>query len=151
MSQLLKIQIASLSELPELYKLERLCHQHPWTLGILKDCLQVGYLCHSFYTGQCEHPIGFTINQIILDECHLLNICIHPKFQGEGYAKAALQWLIELLREKDIQRIFLEVRASNTKAIGLYEKIGFHQVGLRKDYYPAEHGREDALVLQLEI
>lgn len=151
---MLKITNSLESEILELYKLERLCHKHPWTLGILQDCLKCGYLCHTFRMVndcgiECASPIGFMINQIILDECHLMNICIHPNFQGRSFAYTALQWLINLMREKQIKTMLLEVRVSNQAAIKLYEKLGFQQIGTRKDYYRTEEGREDARVLEL--
>lgn len=170
---MLTITNSSELELPLLYKLERACHAHPWTLGILQDCLRTGYLCHTFrllkHTPNlnnhcaaipmphlinrtcCEDPIGFMINQVILDECHLLTICICPDLQGLGLATAALTWLIELMRSKSIKTLLLEVRASNSKAIALYEKLGFSKLSIRKNYYPVTEGQEDAWVMQLRI
>lgn len=150
---MLKIQSSQNEELQQLYKLERLCHQDPWTLGILQDCLNVGYLCHSFKipcTKDCTQTllIGFMINQVILDECHLLTICIHPDHQGKGYALAALKWLQELLTDKNVKSLLLEVRESNSKAQGLYKKLGFEQIGLRKNYYSTDSGREAAIVMR---
>jgi len=150
---MLTIKPSKIEELQKLYKLERLCHSHPWTLNILKDCLTVGYLCHSFTIPCCKNPekeqlIGFMINQVILDECNLLTICIHPSHQGKGYAANALNWLLELMTEKKIKSCLLEVRKSNDKAQALYRKIGFEQIGIRKAYYPADSSREDAIVMR---
>jgi ribosomal-protein-alanine N-acetyltransferase len=88
------------------------------------------------------------ISQVIVDECHLLNICIHPDYQGNGYGQLSLNWLEQLMREKDVASLLLEVRQSNLKAQGLYKKLGFEQIGLRKDYYPADSAREAAIVMR---
>jgi len=153
---MLNIQPSQSEELQQLYKLERLCHRYPWTLGILQDCLRVGYLCHSLTIPCPKSPkdctqtilIGFMISQVIVDECHLLNICIHPDYQGNGYGLLSLNWLEQLMREKDVASLLLEVRQSNLKAQGLYKKLGFEQIGLRKDYYPADSAREAAIVMR---
>lgn len=160
------------TEILQLYKLERLCHRHPWTLGILQDCMEVGYLSHTFRLGTdsdhqnniatlqipnlekkscCINPIGFMINQIILDECHLLTICVHPELQGKGIARTALTWLINLLREKQITAMFLEVGVLNPAAIKLYENLGFKKVRIRKNYYESDSGAEDAMVMKLAL
>lgn len=158
--QLLKPKMLLLSktteaEIPQLYELECLCHAQPWTLGILQDCLKVGYLCHTFrFKPDVEinsdlavlPPIGFMITQVILDECHLLNICVHPDWRGKGIASQALRWLFNFMQEKNMRSMFLEVRASNQAAIKLYQKLGFKQIGIRKNYYRTDFGQEDACI-----
>lgn len=88
------------------------------------------------------------INHVILDECHLLNICIHPQHRGQGYAKSALNWLFETLKFKTIKKLILEVRVSNMAARQLYKHLGFDIIGERKGYYPKDTGRETAIVMQ---
>lgn len=162
------------AELPFLYKLERLCYTDPWTFGILRDCFDVDCLFYSFYCckssykclenvvtqislpsladkASCDKPIGFMINQIILDECHLLNFCIHPDFQNLGLGQRILEWFIESMRKRGIHSMFLEVRVSNVSAIKIYQKMGFKKIRIRKKYYVSEHGQEDALVMKLEL
>ena len=100
-----------------------------------------------------EKVVGFCILQPVLDEANLLLMAIDPKYQGQGRGLALLEESIELLGESCVM-IFLEVRASNMPAISLYEKVGFHQMGVRKNYYPADRalfasGKEDAVLMAL--
>ena len=87
----------------------------------------------------------------MLDEASLLNICIVPSEQGNGYAKVLLQFLCEQVRTLGADTLFLEVRASNQTALHLYEKMGFNQIGTRRNYYPAKKGREDAWIFALML
>jgi len=84
-------------------------------------------------------------------EAHLLNVCVAPRLQGEGHGRRLMKRLIDLARWHQAQRIFLEVRPSNPRAIRLYHDLGFNEIGRRPNYYPARQGREDALVLALEL
>lgn len=84
-------------------------------------------------------------------ECSLLNICINPSRQGQGYGRMLLTHLLENAKSKNAEKFVLEVRASNYKAIALYECAGFIKIAVRKDYYPTENGREDALIYSLEL
>jgi ribosomal-protein-alanine N-acetyltransferase len=83
-------------------------------------------------------------------EAHILNISVHPEEQGQGIGRKMMENLIEKAKW-EAETMFLEVRPSNPGAIALYQKLGFNEVGLRKGYYPAEHGREDAIMLALEL
>ena len=83
-------------------------------------------------------------------EAHILNISVAPNEQGQGIGRRMLEHLIELATGK-AETIFLEVRPSNVGAIALYEKMGFNEIGVRKGYYPATNGREDAIMLALEL
>ena len=84
------------------------------------------------------------------DEIHLLNIAVSPQMQRNGYARLMLSRLIDYARQHESQKILLEVRSSNTSAQSLYAGYGFEQIGLRKAYYPAIGGREDAVVMALD-
>ncbi|MFA9202773.1 MAG: ribosomal protein S18-alanine N-acetyltransferase [Flavobacteriales bacterium] len=95
-----------------------------------------------------QQIIGFCILQTVLDEANLLLMAIDPQQQGQGYGNLLLEQSLERLGERCVM-VFLEVRVSNQAAIGLYEKLGFHQVGTRLGYYPAPNGREDAQVMAL--
>jgi ribosomal-protein-alanine N-acetyltransferase len=84
-------------------------------------------------------------------ECHLLNICIHPNHQRQGLGEGMVLFLLDFARQRKARVALLEVRMSNTAAYRLYTKLGFDEVGLRKSYYPARHGREDAIILARDL
>ena len=90
---------------------------------------------------------GYGILSIAAGEAHLLNLCVRPETQRQGVGEKMLVHLVSLARRHYAEIIFLEVRQSNAAARRLYDKAGFNELGNRKDYYPAEDGREDALIL----
>jgi len=87
----------------------------------------------------------------VLDEAHLLNIGVAKRFQGQGYGARMLRHAMECARLGGAAKLFLEVRPSNEQAVSLYRHFGFRQIGLRKGYYPAIVGREDALIFDREL
>ncbi|MCL6270329.1 ribosomal protein S18-alanine N-acetyltransferase [Sansalvadorimonas sp. 2012CJ34-2] len=136
-------------DLPAVHQLETSAHSHPWTFGILTDSLKSGYRC--WVLEQDQRIVGYTVVMITVGEGHLLNITISPDFQGQGLGRKLLDFLLEDTREQQAEVIFLEVRVSNIRAIELYEQNGFAEVGRRKGYYPAEVGREDAIVMAQDL
>ena len=129
--------------------IERRAYQFHWTEGIFRDCLRVGYGC---WVMELEGQVaGYGIMSLVVGEAHLLNICVAPEWQNQGYGRQLLEHFLELARERGAARMFLEVRLSNQAALGLYRARGFTQVGMRKNYYPGTQGREDALILVLEL
>jgi ribosomal-protein-alanine N-acetyltransferase len=95
--------------------------------------------------------VGFGVMTIAVNECHILDIAIDPAFQGKGFGKQLVGFLLNEARKKHAQMIYLEVRASNYKAQELYMKMGFNEIGIRKDYYPTHKNREDAIILGLQL
>lgn len=95
--------------------------------------------------------VGFAIVQVVLDEATLFNIAVKPDHQGQGLGRYLLEHLIEQLKQKHVTTLWLEVRASNTKAIHLYQSMGFNEAAIRHNYYPARQGREDAVIMALYI
>lgn len=124
-------------------------HQNdfPWTEGMLRDCFVAGYDVYGITENQ--KIIAYVIMRVINDEAEILNIAVDKHFRRKGYGKLLLQQLLELLKQKHMQKIFLEVRVSNVAAINLYEKLGFKKIAVRKNYYAAGKQREDAWVFQL--
>lgn len=131
-------------DLDAIMAVELRCYTHPWTAGIFRDSLRVGYSCWGCFLG--DQLLGYGIMSVAAGEAHLLNICIDPPRRGQGLARRLIQRLITLARERDADTLFLEVRAGNRVAQGLYESLGFNEIGLRRGYYPARDGREDALL-----
>ena len=133
------------ADLVEVLEIERASYPFPWTQVIFGDCLHAGYSC---WVGERNGLIeGYGVMTIAAGESHLLNLCVRPEARRQGVGVQILRYLIEQAREQHADVVFLEVRPSNTAARDLYQAEGFNELGLRKDYYPLEQGREDALIL----
>ncbi|MBJ9956820.1 ribosomal protein S18-alanine N-acetyltransferase [Acinetobacter courvalinii] len=132
------------SDLENVAAIERLVQTHPWNKQQFQESL-ASYQCTVYE--QANQVVGFCILQPVLDEANLLLMAIHPSQQGKGLGYKLLDQSIQQLKNNPIQ-IFLEVRESNTAAIRLYEKTGFHQIDVRKNYYPNQDGsREHAVIM----
>lgn len=118
----------------------------PWSYGNFRDSLNAGYSCWVYEFGGLV--IGYAVMMVAAGEAHLLNLGIASKWQGKGMGRNFLQHLIRLAREYNADTMFLEVRPSNIAARKLYATTGFIEVAVRKKYYPAENGREDAILLE---
>lgn len=94
---------------------------------------------------------AFAVTQVILDEATLFNIAVDPAYQRQGLGKALLEHLIQELEKRDVFTLWLEVRATNVAARTLYESLGFNEATVRRNYYPAKEGREDAIVMALPL
>ena len=124
---------------------ERAAYEFPWSGDIFRDCLRVGYNCWIVEVGR--RVVGHGILSIGAGECHVLNLCVHPKWQGMGLGRRLLRRLLALAQTRGADTAFLEVRVSNRLARDLYASEGFCEIGERRGYYPARNGREDAVVL----
>ncbi|AWH16391.1 ribosomal-protein-alanine N-acetyltransferase [Stenotrophomonas sp. ZAC14D2_NAIMI4_7] len=124
-------------------------YPYPWTRGIFLDCLRAGY--PGLAMEQDGLLIGYGVLSLAADEAHVLNICIDPLVQSRGLGRQLLRALVEMARNRGAQRVFLEVRPSNMPALRLYHSEGFNEIGRRPRYYPAAQGREDALVMAIEL
>ena len=125
--------------------IERAAYEFPWTAGILRDCLRVGYCCWVLENDQGIQ--AYAVMSIGGGEAHILNLCVHPLQQRKGLGRRLLNHLMDLARRHSADTLLLEVRPSNRAALALYRAAGFSEVGIRKAYYPARNGREDALIL----
>ena len=128
---------------------ERGSYSHPWTERIFRDCLRANHEC--WVLSSFGNVVGHSVLSAAAQEAHLLNVCIQPAQQGNGLGRDLVNFMIDCARNKEAKRIFLEVRASNIVAYKLYESIGFNEIGIRENYYPAYIGREDAIVLGKEL
>jgi len=137
------------ADLPEVIEVEDAIYSHPWTRGNFADSLRTRYECWTWrHSGEL---VGYFILLVAAGESHLLNLSIAARHQRQGCGSALLGEVMRLARKEGGRHLFLEVRPSNLAAQGLYRKFGFRQVGVRKGYYPAEGGREDALVLEIGL
>ncbi|MDI1231074.1 MAG: ribosomal protein S18-alanine N-acetyltransferase [Methylobacter sp.] len=145
---LMRLRKMRSSDLPGVMAIERANYHAPWGEDIFRDCFKANYSC--WVCEENDTVLGYSILSISVGEAHVLNICVAAAEQGQGIGRKMLQNLIETARGR-AETMFLEVRPSNTAAIALYEDMGFNEIGIRKGYYPAENGREDALMLALQI
>jgi ribosomal-protein-alanine N-acetyltransferase len=145
---LMRLRRMTVSDLPEVLAIERKNYQFPWEEDIFKDCFKAGYSC--WVCEELDKVLGYSLISIAVGEAHILNISVDPVEQKQGIGRKMLENLIEVARGK-AETIFLEVRPSNIGAIALYEDVGFNEIGIRKGYYPAENGREDAIMLALQL
>ena len=147
--RLVKFRAMTPSDVPGVGALERAAYPFPWSEGIFRDCLRVGYLCRvADLDGQIA---AYGIVAMGAGESHILNLCVDARLRGRGIGRQMLMLLLERSRDAGMTDAFLEVRPSNAMALALYQSVGFVQVGVRKGYYQAEQGREDALVLKLQL
>jgi [ribosomal protein S18]-alanine N-acetyltransferase len=147
--RLVKFRAMTPGDVAAVGTLERAAYPFPWSEGIFRDCIRVGYLCRvAELDGQV---VAYGIVAMGAGEAHILNLCVRGDLRGRGVGRQMLALLLERAREAGVCDVFLEVRPTNTLAISLYQSVGFVQVGLRRGYYQAEQGREDALVLKLAL
>lgn len=129
--------------------IERSVYPFPWTEGIFRDCLLVGYGCWIIERDAENH--GYCVMMVGGGDAHVLNLCVKPESCGQGLGRIMLAHMIDKARHLAVETLLLEVRPSNHAAIQLYNSVGFNEIGIRKDYYPAKNGREDALILALHL
>lgn len=136
-------------DLPDVAQIEKRSYAFPWSENIFRDCLRVGYSCRALdMAGQI---IGYGVMSFGAGEAHILNVCVRDEFRSLGFGKRLLDHLLERAAAAGVAEAFLEVRPTNLAAIRLYQKLGFEQIGIRRGYYQAPDGREDAIVLKLEL
>jgi ribosomal-protein-alanine N-acetyltransferase len=139
----------AIGDLQMLMEIERRAYPYPWTIGIFRDCLRVGYCCWCY---ECEGCIeGYGVMSVAVGEAHILNLTVRPEAQRQGVGSRLMQHFLPLARRHNAEVVMLEVRPSNTAAVSLYRKLGFNEIGVRPNYYPADNGREDALILALDL
>ena len=122
----------------------------PWSEEIFQRCFKMEYDC--WVIEENNQVIAFVImSSAITKESHILNLCVDPLYQRKGHGEALLKYAISQAKSDGMGIAYLEVRRSNYHAILLYHKLGFIQIGERKDYYPAKNGREDALIFAKDL
>jgi ribosomal-protein-alanine N-acetyltransferase len=136
-------------DLEQVLSIETAVHAHPWTRGNFADSLEAGY--HCWIAERAAQTVGYGVVMVAAGEAHLLNLSIAPDWQRHGVGTELTAFFVKLARDYGAQKIFLEVRPSNAGARALYSRSGFSEVGVRRDYYPAPGGREDAVVMELKL
>lgn len=134
----------SVRDLDEVLAIEYNVYSHPWSRGNFSDSIASNYLCRV-----CRvygELVGYFVLMLVVDQAHLLNISVKAACQGRGYGARLLRQAMDLARQAGTIALLLEVRPSNHGALALYRQFGFQQIGVRRGYYPAAKGREDALV-----
>ena len=134
------------SWLPQVMDVERRAYAFPWTDGIFRDCLKVGYSAW-VVTSPDDEVLAYAVMSMAVGEAHVLNLCVEPAYHQQGLGRFLLAHLQQVARAAGMDLMLLEVRKSNAAAIALYQSAGFHKLGVRKAYYPAHQGSEDALLL----
>lgn len=141
------------SAIDQLMAIETACHSHPWTLKTMSSCMGGRYFNLAAFNKNTL--VGFYIGEKAGPDFTLMDICVTPSEQGKGIAKQLLRQFIEYGEQQNAENLFLEVRESNTRAIALYERAGFIEMSVRKNYYPsdnpAKNGFEDAILMGMAL
>jgi len=140
-----RLRPMSILDLDDVMAIEKRAYAFPWTRGIFSDCLRVGYSAWC-YEKDAE-LLGYGVMSVAVGEAHMLNLTVRPESQRQGIGERLLKHFMQTARRHDADVLMLEVRPTNEPAIALYRKLGFNEIGVRQGYYPAQQGREDALIL----
>jgi ribosomal-protein-alanine N-acetyltransferase len=136
-------------DLDRIMEIELEVYPYPWTRGIFADCIRVGYDCWGLQVG--GNLAGYAIQSDLAGENHLLNLCVAREYQSNGFGSILLDHAIRLARRQGCFCVFLEVRPSNRAGIALYQKNGFKIIAERPDYYRSDPGKENAIVMRLDL
>ncbi len=139
----------TLEDLDQIMRIEQMVHDYPWTRGNFGDALISGSLCKVFE--EQGEMLGYVVMMSAVDEMQLLDISIAAAHQHKGLGRKLLAEAMNIARGMGMRRMLLEVRASNVAAQGLYVDAGYRAIGVRRGYYQADNGREDAIVMEREL
>jgi len=145
----LSVRVMVDTDVTGIMKIETRAYAFPWTAGIFRDCMGAGYSCYVLEKN--AEIIAYAVMSVGAKEAHILNICVSPARRGAGYGRILMDKMMIIARQLQAETMFLEVRPSNESARRLYDKLGFNEIGTRNNYYPAERGREDALLLAKQL
>lgn len=145
----LTFHLITLDNVNELMPIENSCHSHPWSEKTFKSCIGSRYFGH--YLSDQNNIIGFYVGEYILGEATLMDICISPAYQGNGYGKNILNYFTAEAKSLGAENLHLEVRAKNISALMMYINDGYAEVARRTGYYPSAVGYEDAIVMKKSV
>ncbi|OGT15427.1 MAG: ribosomal-protein-alanine N-acetyltransferase [Gallionellales bacterium RIFOXYB12_FULL_54_9] len=143
------MRMMTIADVDAVLNIEQAVQVYPWSRGNYTDALDSGYLC--FVEEIAGEIAGYAVLMPGVEEAELLNIGVAASHQRQGMGGAMLSALCKVATDKQLYRLFLEVRASNLAALNLYRRAGFEQVGVRRGYYHDAEGSEDALVMACEL
>ena len=141
------IEMMNATHVAQIARLERICFSDPWSERSIASELD-NKLAFWLVAVEGETVAGYIGSQTVMDETDMMNVAVHPDFRRKGIAESLINTLVDQLKSMGSHCLTLEVRASNVPAIALYEKLGFSEIGRRKNYY--RNPREDALILRKE-
>lgn len=144
-----QIRVMDNDDIGQVSDIEQRSYEFPWGHRVFRDCLLTGY--HCIVLERTDTVAGYSILSVAAGEAHILNLCVDPRYRQLGYGEQLLDDILRRAALAEVKEIFLEVRPSNRKAIGLYRKKGFRQIADRPSYYRAYEGREDAAVFSKRI
>ena len=136
-------------DLDTIMQIEQEVYPFPWRRGNFEDSLKSVYSCWVMH--QQQQLIGYCVIMLVVDEAHLLNISVAKAQQGQGLGRALLEFVQDTSRQHGANMLFLEVRESNHSARRLYDRAGFNEMAVRRNYYPAHNGREHAVLMGLNL
>lgn len=139
----------AVAHLDQIVAIEQTVHIHPWSRGNFADSISAGY--HCWVAHRHSALVGYGVVMIGAGEAHLLNLSVASDWQRQGVGAELTRFFVKLSRDYGADKIYLEVRPSNAVARALYAAQGFAEIGIRRDYYPAEGGREDAVIMELGL
>jgi ribosomal-protein-alanine N-acetyltransferase len=140
-----QLRAMAADDLDAVVRIEQASYEFPWSAGIFADCLFADYSCQVLQLG--SDIGGYGILMLGYRDAHVLNLCVRADLRRRGHGRLLLDHLLAVAVRREVETVLLEVRPSNPDAIRLYETAGFARIGIRRAYYPAANGREDALVL----
>ncbi|HSI24129.1 MAG TPA: ribosomal protein S18-alanine N-acetyltransferase [Methylotenera sp.] len=150
----LSLRPMQLDDLDAIMQIEPTIYSHPWTRGNFSDSLNSGYsawVLEKQVRQDNKEMIGYALLMLVMDEAHLLNLSIAKAYQKQGLGRYLLEHMLTIAKTHKAANMFLEVRPSNISAIALYENMGFSEMAVRRGYYPAKQGREDAVLMGLAL
>jgi ribosomal-protein-alanine N-acetyltransferase len=139
------------SDIEDVLAVEVRVYPYPWSRANFLDSLASGYQAWVL-RDQAMRLLGYFLIMQVVDEAHLLNVAVAEEWQGQGLGRFLLNQSVACARGLGMESMLLEVRPSNARALGIYERYGFEQIGRRKGYYPAaDQQREDAIVMRYNL
>lgn len=149
LNRLPRLRLMTAADLDAVEAIEQSVYTHPWTHGNFADSLASGYHCWIMELN--DHVAGYAVTMVAAGEAHLLNLSIAAPLQRHGLGGELLRYMLQLARDCGAVTLYLEVRASNSAGRALYARHGFAEIGIRKGYYPAHDGREDAVTMEKKL
>lgn len=143
----MNIEIMKAAHVAQIAELEKICFFDPWSERSIASELE-NQLAFWLVAMEDDHVAGYIGSQTVIDETDMMNVAVHPDFRRRGIAEMLVNTLVKHLKDMGSRCLTLEVRTSNAAAIALYEKLGFQEIGRRKNYY--RNPKEDALILRKE-